>query len=116
MKLLLLSDLHLREDWMAWAAAQPVDVLLIAGDVLGVVVRQVIVTIIEPLLSFCHNYQPDPEPVTPNPASNKATIVIIMAFFISIFLLGEHQSSSMNLLGADRAARSMIRDKLVHSL
>jgi len=34
MKLLLLADLHLREDWMAWASAQPVDALLIAGDVL----------------------------------------------------------------------------------
>lgn len=34
MKLLLLSDLHGRSDWYAWASKQPSDAIVIAGDLL----------------------------------------------------------------------------------
>ena len=34
MKLLLLSDLHGRSDWYAWASKQPCDAIVIAGDLL----------------------------------------------------------------------------------
>ncbi len=34
MKLLLLSDLHGRTDWMTWASAQKTDALVIAGDLI----------------------------------------------------------------------------------